>query len=141
MARRPMLSLFGSTQNRPTQAQEAARRSILLESLLCIAIRRRVLVKCRYTDDSAECLFEPVVRYLSGEHTLCVRGVEVVHPEMPSDNLPVRIPSRSAKSKALPSRHMQQIFNQLLQSARIEPIDNRIGEKGLLRPPAALLQA
>jgi hypothetical protein len=65
------------------------RRSIIIESLLCIAIRRRVQVKCIYKDDSAERLFEPVIMYLSGEHKLCVRGVEVVDPEMPSDNLPV----------------------------------------------------
>ena len=90
MARRPMLSLFGSVQNRPTQAEEAsARTSDFVESLLCIAIRKTVRVKCRYKDDSAERLFEHVVMYLSDEHKLCVRGVEVVDAETPSDNLPV----------------------------------------------------
>ena len=103
MARRPTLSLFGLTQNTPDQAEVAsARRSVLLESLLCIAIRRRVLVKCRHRDDSAERLFEPIVMYLSREHKLCVRSVEVVDPEKPYDNLPVHtFEVREIKSASL----------------------------------------
>jgi hypothetical protein len=87
MARKPTVS----AQNRPAPSEEASvRRSIFVESLLCIAIRRRVQVKCLHKDDIAERLFEPIIMYLSCEHKLCVRGVEVVDRETPSDKLPMQ---------------------------------------------------
>ena len=88
MARRPTLSLFGPAQERPTPPQESPeRRSVLLESLLCIAIRRRVLVRFRYKDDIEERLFEPTVVYLSSKHRLCVSGVRIADPQTPLNNL------------------------------------------------------
>jgi hypothetical protein len=90
MARKPTLSLFGSKQNRPVQEEEApARRSVFVESLLCIAIRRRMLVKWRRKDDVADALFAPIVVYLSSEHKLCVRGVQIVGLETLADNVEV----------------------------------------------------
>jgi hypothetical protein len=89
MARKPTLHLFGSTETRPVPEESPARRSVFVESLLCIAIRRRVLVKCRHKDDVADSLFEPIVVYLSSEHKLCVRGFQIVDPETPADNVDV----------------------------------------------------
>jgi hypothetical protein len=68
-------------------AKPPDRRSVLLESLLCIAIRRRVLVKFRYNGDTEERLFEPNVVYLSSKHRLCVGGVQLADAKTPLNNL------------------------------------------------------
>ena len=62
------------------------RRSVYLESLLCIAIRKRVLVKLQFKEYIAERLFEPTVVYLSKNHHLCVTGVQIADPEKPLIN-------------------------------------------------------
>ena len=90
MLRKPKLGLFGSTQERPTPQESLARRSVYLESLLCIAIRKRVLVKLQFKDRVAERLFEPTVVYLSRKHQPCVTGVQIADPEKPLNNLEVR---------------------------------------------------
>jgi hypothetical protein len=90
MARKPKLGLFGSTQERPTPEESPARRSVYVESLLCIAIRKRVLVKLHFKDYVAERLFEPTVVYLSRKHQPCVTGVQIADPEKPLNNLEVR---------------------------------------------------
>ena len=90
MVRKPKLGLFGSTQERPTPEEAPARRSLYVESLLCIAIRKRVLVKLQFKDRVAERLFEPTVVYLSGKHRVCVTGVEIADPEKPLNNLEAR---------------------------------------------------
>ena len=66
------------------------RRSAYLKSLLCIAIRKRVLVKLQFKDRVAERLFEPAVVYLSRKHQLCITGVEIGDPKKPLENLEVR---------------------------------------------------
>jgi hypothetical protein len=88
MTRIPKSDLFASSQERQALPQEPpARRSVLLESLLCIAIRRRVLVTLLYRGDFQERLFEPTVVYFSSEHRLCVSGLEIADPKMPLNNL------------------------------------------------------
>jgi hypothetical protein len=89
---RSTLDLSGSAQERPTPPQEPlARTSVFRESLLCIAIRKRVLVKLLFEVDAAERLFEPTVVYLSRKRQLCVTGVQIPDPEKPSDNIEVQI--------------------------------------------------
>ena len=83
MARKPKPGLFPSTQEQPTPEESPARRSAYLKSLLCIAIRKRVLVKLQFKDRVAERLFEPTVVYLSRKHQLCIIGVEIADPEKP----------------------------------------------------------
>ena len=90
MASKPKLRLFGSTQEQPTPQESPARRSVYLESLLCIAIRKRVLVKLQFKDRVVERLFEPAVVYLSRKHQLCITAVEIADPEKPLRNLEVR---------------------------------------------------
>jgi hypothetical protein len=88
MERQPKLGLFASTQKLPTSPEDpSTRRTPLLESLLCISIRRRVLVKVRLKDDIEERLFEPMVVYLSNKHRLCVSGVQIADPQTPLNNL------------------------------------------------------
>src|ERR1700694_4351193 len=90
MVRKPKLGLLASTQERPTPQGSPARRIIYLESLLCIAIRKRVLVKLQFKGRVVERLFEPTVVYLSRKHQLCITGVEIADPEKPLRNLEVR---------------------------------------------------
>jgi hypothetical protein len=89
MVPKPKLGPLAPAQERPTPEEFPARRSIYLESLLCIAIRKRVLVKLQFKDRVAERLFEPTVVYLSRKHQLCVTGVEIGDPEKPLKNLEV----------------------------------------------------
>jgi hypothetical protein len=91
ITRKPTLGLFGSTHPAPAVAEEPLkRRNMYLESLLCIAIRKRVLVKLQLKDYIAERLFEPTAVYLSRKHQLCVTCVHIADPEKPLKNLEVR---------------------------------------------------
>jgi hypothetical protein len=66
MTRNPRRDLFGSTHTQPAVLEAPReRRSVFLESLLCIAIRKRVLVKLQFKEYIVERLFEPTVVYLS----------------------------------------------------------------------------
>ena len=47
------------------------------DSLFCVAIRRRVLVKLLFADDPVEKLFEPIAVYWSSERALLVDGVPI----------------------------------------------------------------
>ena len=81
---RVQTDLFASTQEQEILLEDPlARRSIYLESLLCIAIRKRVLVKLQLKEYIAERLFEPTVVYLSKSHQPCVTGVQIADPEKP----------------------------------------------------------
>ena len=90
--RKPTRGLFGSAQERPTPSEEGSpgRRSVYLESLLCIAIRRRVLVILQLKEYIAERLFEPTVVYLSSKHRLSVAGIQIADPGKPLNGLEVR---------------------------------------------------
>ena len=66
------------------------RRSVFLESLLCIAIRKRVLVKLQFKEYIVERLFEPTVVYLSKKHQICVAGIQIANLEKPLDDAEVR---------------------------------------------------
>jgi hypothetical protein len=91
MTRKPRLGLFGSTQTRPAVLEAPReRRSVFLESLLCIAIRKRVLVTLQLKDYIVERLFEPTVVYLSRKHQVSVTGIQIADPEKPLNNLEVR---------------------------------------------------
>jgi hypothetical protein len=90
MARKPKLGLFESNQERPTPEVSPARRSVYLESLLCVAIRKRILVKLQFKDRVAERLFEPTVVYLSRKHQPSVTGLEIADPDKPLNNLELR---------------------------------------------------
>jgi hypothetical protein len=91
MTRKPRLDLFGSTQTRSAAPEEPPlRRSVYLESLLCIAIRKRVLVKLHLKEYIVERLFEPTVVYLSRKHQLCVTGIQIADLEKPLNNLEAR---------------------------------------------------
>ena len=90
MVPKPMLGPLAPAQERPTLDESPARRSIYLESLLCVAIRKRVLVKLHFKDRVAERLFEPAVVYLSRQHQLCINGAEIDDTEKPLRNLEVR---------------------------------------------------
>jgi hypothetical protein len=57
--------------------------------LLCIAIRRRVLVKLLYGADPAEVLFEPTVLYLSSTQELSVGGVPIADAAKAYDELEI----------------------------------------------------
>src|SRR5438067_2458352 len=77
MVPRMQTDLFASTEEQEILLEDPlARRSIYLESLLCIAIRKRVLVKLQLKEYIAERLFEPTVVYLSKNHRPCVAGVQ-----------------------------------------------------------------
>ena len=90
MVPKSKLSPLAPARERPTPQNSPARRSAYLESLLCIAIRKRVLVKLQFKDRVAERLFEPTVVYLSRKHRLCITGVEIADPEKPLNDLEVR---------------------------------------------------
>ena len=76
--------LFASSQEQGILLEDPlARRSVYLESLLCIAIRKRVLVKLQLKEYIAERLFKPTVVYLSKNHQPCVTGVQIADPEKP----------------------------------------------------------
>lgn len=79
--------LFASTQEQEILLEDPlARRSIYLEFLLCIAIRKRVLVKLQLKEYIVDRLFEPTVVYLAKNHHLCVSGVQISDPEKPLIN-------------------------------------------------------
>jgi hypothetical protein len=91
MTGKPRLALFRSAQTRSIAPHEPPlRRSVYLESLLCIAIRRRVLVKLHMREYVAERLFEPTVLYLSRKHQLCVSGIQIADLEKPLNDLEAR---------------------------------------------------
>jgi hypothetical protein len=91
MARKLTVGHFGPAQTRSVVPGDLPeRRSVYLESLLCIAIRKRVLVKLQLKEYIAERLFEPTVVYLSSKHQLCVTGIQFVDPEKPLNNAELR---------------------------------------------------
>jgi hypothetical protein len=72
--KRPLTRPAPSKSAQQNLARSAARRSVMLEGLLCAAIRRRVLLQLSYGDDPAERLFEPTVLYLAPSGKLHLRG-------------------------------------------------------------------
>jgi hypothetical protein len=91
MTRNPRRDLFGSTHTQPAVLEAPReRRSVFLESLLCIAIRKRVLVKLQFKEYIVERLFEPTVVYLSKKHQICVAGIQIANLEKPLDDAEVR---------------------------------------------------
>ena len=90
MTRNPTRALFGSGQQSTPRQEPLERRSLYLESVLCIAIRKRVLVTLQFKDYIVERLFEPTVVYLSRKHLLCVTGIQITDPDKPLNNLEVR---------------------------------------------------
>ena len=77
LARTPRAGLFAPS------LEPSARRTVFRESLLCVAIRRRVLVKLLYEDDPAESLFQPTVLYLSTKRELRVGAVPIADANKP----------------------------------------------------------
>ena len=75
LARTPRADLFASSQEPPS------RQSVFREALLCVAIRRRVLVNLLHEGVPVECLFEPTILYLSSRHGLYVSGVAIANAD------------------------------------------------------------
>jgi hypothetical protein len=76
-------ALFRLAQQSTPRQEPLEDRRLYLESLLCIAIRKRVLVTLQFKEYIAERLFEPTVVYLSRRHQLCVAGIQIAHLEKP----------------------------------------------------------
>ena len=83
LARTPRPDLSASS------VEPCARRNVFRKSLICVAIRRRVLVRLLYEDDPAESVFQPTVLYLSTKRELHVAGVAIAAAVKPLQILEV----------------------------------------------------
>jgi len=90
MPRKPTPTLFRSAQQSTPRQEPLEDRKLYLESLLCIAIRKRVLVTLQFKEYIAERLFEPTIVYLSRRNQLCVAGIQITDLETPLNNLQAR---------------------------------------------------
>src|ERR1700680_2022618 len=90
MTRKLRLGLLQSTHRSLYRESFPERRSVYVESLLCIAIRKRVLVTLQLKDYILERLFEPTIVYLSRKHRVYVTGIQIADPEKPLSNLELR---------------------------------------------------
>src|SRR5437764_14012966 len=91
MTRKPRLGLLQTAhQSLHRESFPDERRSVYVESLLCIAIRKRVLVTLLLKDYIVEGLFEPTIVYLSRKHQVSVTGIQITNPEKPLNNLEMR---------------------------------------------------
>jgi hypothetical protein len=119
MPQKPTRALFRWAQQSTPRQTPLEDRRLYLESLLCIAIRKRVLVTLQLKEYIAERLFEPTVVYLSRRHHLCVAGIQIACLAKPLNNLEAR------------SFEIDEIRNVLLteQTFVIDPVVDRFDGK------------
>lgn len=77
-------NIFGPSRKEASK-QPVARR-LDHERTLCDAISKRLLVRLRYDDDTAERLFAPYGVYQSTTSKILVTGIQVENPADPQEN-------------------------------------------------------